>query len=47
MYDIGIKLSKLVNTPLKVGFPKIEVVNLLCSLQIIKMRSYCFFQLQK
>ena len=34
LYDIGIKLSKLVNTPLKVGFLNTEVANLLFSLQI-------------
>ena len=33
LYDIGIKLSKLVNAPLKIGFLKTEVVKLLSSLQ--------------
>ena len=32
MYDIGIKLSKLVNTPLKAGFLKTEALNSLVSL---------------
>ena len=33
LYDIGIKLSKLVNASLKIGFLKTEVVKLLFSLQ--------------
>ena len=33
LYDIGIKLSKLVNAPLKIGFLKTEVVKLLFSPQ--------------
>ena len=49
LYDVGMKLSKLVNTPLKVGFLKIEVVNLLFSLQILTPKNYklLFFQLQE
>ena len=39
LYDTGIKRSKLVNTPLKVGFLKTEVVNLLFSLQIVTSKN--------
>ena len=39
LYDIDIKLSKLVNAPLKVGFLQIEVVNLLFSLQILTSKN--------
>ena len=39
LYDLGIKLSKLVNTPLKVGFLNTEVVNLLFSLQILTSKN--------
>ena len=38
LYDIGMKLSKLVNTPLKASFLKTEVINLLFSLQIVKSK---------
>ena len=36
---MGIKLSKLVKKPLKVGFLKTEVVNLLISLQIVTSKN--------
>ena len=39
LYDIDIKLSKLVNAPLKVDFLQIEVVNLLFSLQILTSKN--------
>ena len=39
MYDTGIKRSKLVNAPLKVGFLKTEVVNLLFPLQIVTSKN--------
>ena len=46
LYDIGIKLSNLVNKPLNVGFLKTEVANLLFSLQVFTSKM-SFFQLQK
>ena len=38
-YDIGIKLSKLVNSPPKAGFLKTVFVNVLFSLQILTFKS--------
>ena len=39
LHDIGIKLSKLVNKPLKVNFLKTEVLNLLFFLQILTSKN--------
>ena len=49
LYDIGIKLSKLVNAPLKMVFWKQRLWNycFLYNFKRLKMISYCFFQLQK
>ena len=38
LYNVGIKLLKLVNAPLKVGVLKTEVVNLI-SLQILRSKN--------